>query len=230
MGKPQGEGVVVDAEKPNTRLPSCPCDPSIRLNPELSYEFSPENQSDSGSDSEADSSQPMHPVVPVIGQHLFKPLRHQQQLQGTAMAAVRKFISPPIFRCSPTEHARQWMILQEIGSCAQDSRMTLKTSQNTTGCWRKSGNAYSTRSTFDVFERFQPDNYGLRQESRLRSRTQGVNEPTTYLHWSGHIARNCLENPESEQFKGSPKDGAAGATSKGNLPINLAVADTLEEI
>ncbi|KZS04733.1 Uncharacterized protein APZ42_032257, partial [Daphnia magna] len=112
-------------KKPNPRLPSCPCDPSRRLHPELSSVLSgvtsgevaikqsgfssPENQSDSGSDSEADSSQPTHPVVPVIGQHLFQPPRHQQQLQGAAMAAVKKFTSPPIFWGSPTEDARQWL-------------------------------------------------------------------------------------------------------------------------
>ncbi|KZS20370.1 Uncharacterized protein APZ42_012952 [Daphnia magna] len=70
---------------------------------------SPGDQSDSGSDNEADSRQPIHPVVPVIGQHFVGNPRHQQQRQRTAMAAVRKFISPPIFRGSPTEDARQWL-------------------------------------------------------------------------------------------------------------------------
>ncbi|KAK4028255.1 hypothetical protein OUZ56_017535 [Daphnia magna] len=63
----------------------------------------------SGSESEADSSQPTHPVLSVIGQRLFCPPRHQQQFQGTAMAAVRKFTSPPIFLGNPIEDARQWL-------------------------------------------------------------------------------------------------------------------------
>ncbi|KZR95477.1 Uncharacterized protein APZ42_010788, partial [Daphnia magna] len=46
---------------------------------------------------------------------------------------------------------------------------------------------------------------------------------------SGHIARNCFKNPESEQYRGPLKDAAAGATAKGNLSINLTVPDTLEE-
>ncbi|KAK4024491.1 hypothetical protein OUZ56_009914 [Daphnia magna] len=40
----------------------------------------PEDQSDSGSDKEADSRQPTHPVVPVIGQHFFQTPRQQEQL------------------------------------------------------------------------------------------------------------------------------------------------------
>ncbi|KAI9552661.1 hypothetical protein GHT06_020532 [Daphnia sinensis] len=125
-------------EKPNPRLPSCPRDPSRRLHPELSTatgqtqdpeistslenlatsgeviieqsgSSSPENQSDSGSDNEADLKQPTHPVVPVIGKRIFAPPRDQQQLQGTAMVALWKFISPPIFRGSPTEEACQWL-------------------------------------------------------------------------------------------------------------------------
>ncbi|KAK4028004.1 hypothetical protein OUZ56_017167 [Daphnia magna] len=46
-----------------------------------------------------------------------------------------------------------------------------------------------------------------------------------YCKKSGHIARNCFKYPESEQYKGPPNDAASG----GNLPINLAVPDTLEE-
>ncbi|KAI9552626.1 pol polyprotein [Daphnia sinensis] len=76
---------------------------------EQSRSSSSEDRSESGSDNEADLRQLTHPVVPVIGQRLFGPPRHQQQPQAAAMAAVRKFISPPIFRGSPTEDARQWL-------------------------------------------------------------------------------------------------------------------------
>ncbi|KZS17762.1 Uncharacterized protein APZ42_016195 [Daphnia magna] len=83
----------------NPRLPGCPCDPSRRFHPELSSEFSGgestatgqtqdpeistsiENLATSGEviiqqsgfsspEDQSDSRQPIHPVVPVIGQHL----------------------------------------------------------------------------------------------------------------------------------------------------------------
>ncbi|KZS09566.1 Uncharacterized protein APZ42_026181, partial [Daphnia magna] len=46
---------------------------------------------------------------------------------------------------------------------------------------------------------------------------------------SGQIARNSFKIPKSEQYKCPPYDGAVGVTSKGNLPIILAVPDTSEE-
>jgi hypothetical protein len=49
------------------------------------------------------------PVVPVGGQQVIVPTGHIMQQQRQAMTAVRKFISPPIFRVSPDEDARQWM-------------------------------------------------------------------------------------------------------------------------
>ncbi|KZS02273.1 Uncharacterized protein APZ42_000748, partial [Daphnia magna] len=49
------------------------------------------------------------PVVPVSGQQFIVPPGHIVQPQRQAMAAVRKFTSPPIFRGSPDEDARKLM-------------------------------------------------------------------------------------------------------------------------
>ncbi|KZS04935.1 Uncharacterized protein APZ42_032017 [Daphnia magna] len=49
------------------------------------------------------------PVVPVGGKQVIVPTGHIMQQQRQAMTAVRKFISPPIFRGGPDEDARQWM-------------------------------------------------------------------------------------------------------------------------
>ena len=65
------------------------------------FDSDPETESDLGSGS--------IPVVPVVGQQILVPSRHIQQPQRQAMAAARKFISPPIFRGSPDEDARQWL-------------------------------------------------------------------------------------------------------------------------
>ncbi|KAK4028733.1 hypothetical protein OUZ56_021754 [Daphnia magna] len=51
----------------------------------------------------------------------------------------------------------------------------------------------------------------------------GDADKTNYFR---NIARNYFKNPESKHYKGPPKDAAEGATSEGNLPINLAVSDT----
>ncbi|KZR99251.1 Uncharacterized protein APZ42_004952, partial [Daphnia magna] len=53
------------------------------------------------------------PVVPVGGQQFVVPLRHIEQPQRQAMEAVRKFISPPIFRKSSEEDEHQLMELFE---------------------------------------------------------------------------------------------------------------------
>ena len=167
------------------------------------------SQSDSGSDYEEDLRVPTNPVVPVIGQNLFGPPRHFQQIQRPAMAAVRKFISPPTFRGSPTEDARQWLERYETISTHNgwgdaDKRNNFSmylddTARNWFLCARLPNDWEDTaaqpaaggnpatpvvlgfRSVF--LKEFQPDNYGLFQESRLRSRKQGVDEPTIRYYY-----------------------------------------------
>ncbi|KAK4013415.1 hypothetical protein OUZ56_025967 [Daphnia magna] len=69
-----------------------------------------ETARDSDSDSETEIVlRAASPVVPVSGQQFIVPSGHIVQPQRQAMAAVRKFISPPIFRVSPDEDAHQWM-------------------------------------------------------------------------------------------------------------------------
>ncbi|KZS05277.1 TE: Gypsy retrotransposon integrase 1-like protein [Daphnia magna] len=205
-------------------------------------------------------SQLTHPVVPVIGQHLFQPLRHQQQLEGAAMAAVRKFINPPIFRGSPKEDDQWleryetisthngWVDADKRHSFSMYSHSNEEYSKNTkyfpipyresnTDLRRRNQRLYTSafgigvivhrqlsnlfwdtvlvRNLFlcarlpndwedtaaqpaaggnpvtpaipdlrSVFlKEFQPDNYGLFQETRLRIRTQGVNEPTIRYYY-----------------------------------------------
>ncbi|KZS02597.1 Uncharacterized protein APZ42_000299, partial [Daphnia magna] len=69
---------------------------------------------ETGRDSDSDSETEVvlrtaSPVVPVSGQQFIVPSGPIVQPQRQAMAAVRKFISPPIFRGSPDEDERQWM-------------------------------------------------------------------------------------------------------------------------
>ncbi|KAI9565302.1 hypothetical protein GHT06_009090 [Daphnia sinensis] len=144
------------------------------------------------------------PVVPVGGQQVIAPSRHIVQQQRQAMTAVRKFISPPTFRGSPDEDARQWMERYETisahngwGDAEKRNNFSMyldDTARNWFLCARvpndwddtaaqpaAGGNPATPavtglRSMF--LKEFQTDNYGLFQETRLRSRTQGMDEPT----------------------------------------------------
>ncbi|KZS03106.1 Uncharacterized protein APZ42_034233 [Daphnia magna] len=110
-------------KRTNPRLPSCPRDPSRRLHPlrELSSDHLTEDADsqgesfettrglDSDPETEVDLRAAMSLVVPVMGQQFVVPSRHIKQPQRKAMEAVRKFISPPIFRKSSEKDAHQWM-------------------------------------------------------------------------------------------------------------------------
>ncbi|KZS02356.1 Uncharacterized protein APZ42_000633, partial [Daphnia magna] len=195
-------------KKPNPRLPSCPRNPSRRLHPELSSELSGGESPATGQTQDPEISTSTENLA-TSGQHLVGNPRHQQQRQRTAMAAVRKFISPPIFRGSPTEDARQWLERYETISTHNgwdnaDKRNNFSmylddTARNWFLCARLPNDWEDTpaqpaaggnpatplvpglRSVF--LKEFQPDNYGLFQETRLRSRTQGVDEPTIRYYY-----------------------------------------------
>ena len=69
----------------------------------------PAREIDPDSETESDLIVASIPVVQVVGQPLLVPSRHIQQPQRRAMEAVINFFSPPIFRGSPDEDARQWL-------------------------------------------------------------------------------------------------------------------------
>ncbi|KAI9555916.1 hypothetical protein GHT06_018446 [Daphnia sinensis] len=148
-------------------------------------------------------------VVPVGGQQVIAPSRHIVQQQRQAMTAVRKFISPRTFRGSLDEDARQWMERYETisahngwGDAEKRNNFSMyldDTARNWFLCARvpndwddtaaqpaAGGNPATPavtglRSMF--LKEFQPDNYGLFQETRLRSRTQGMDEPTVRYYY-----------------------------------------------
>ncbi|KAK4017508.1 hypothetical protein OUZ56_032921 [Daphnia magna] len=185
---------------------------------------------DSDSDSETEVVlRAASPVVPVGGLQFIVPSRHILQPQRQAMAAVKKFISPPIFRGSPDEYARQWInssshlelnidlqhhiqkgysyaidndvnihrqlehklnclgyctwtLLQETGSYEQESRTTGKIRRKT--CCRRISATPAVTGLRSMFQtEFQPDNYDLFQETRLRSRTQGIDVPAVRYYY-----------------------------------------------
>ncbi|KZS05507.1 Uncharacterized protein APZ42_031279 [Daphnia magna] len=139
-----------------------------------------ETARDSDSDTETEVVlRAASPVVPVGGQQFILPSGHIVQPKRQAMAAVRKFISPPIFRGSLDEDSRQWMERYETIS-----------SHNKWGDAEKRNNFRGNPATPAVtglrsmfLKEFQPDNYGLFQETRLRSRTQGIDEPTVRYYY-----------------------------------------------
>ncbi|KZS10694.1 Uncharacterized protein APZ42_024785 [Daphnia magna] len=202
-----------------------------------------ETARDSDSDSETDVVlRAASPVVPVSEQQFIVPLGHIVQPQRQAMAAVRKFISPPIFRGSPDEDARQWMERYETisshdgwGDAEKRNNFNMylddtarnwflcarnpKDWEDTTAQPAAGGNPATPaftglRSMF--LKEFQPDNYGLFQETRLRSRIQGMDEPTVrpasriYESMRGLIQDTCeklmaKEKNEQEKAKGPYK-------------------------
>ncbi|KAK4015070.1 hypothetical protein OUZ56_030060, partial [Daphnia magna] len=116
------------------------------------------------------------------------------KMRANGWSAMRQFL-PTMDEVMPTNaiiSVCPWTILQEIGSCVQKSQTAGKILRHNL---LQEETRLCDQSTFDGewLKEFQPDNYNLFQETRLRSRTQGVDEPNVRDYYEIFILHRLVD-------------------------------------
>ncbi len=206
--------------KPSARRqPSCLRGPSRRLHPTPQQEILSTNQNHSQLRTSAAASTSLFPVADQTSssssededylQRPASPIVPNNIVPAGAMAAQRKFISPPTFSAKPGENAQDWMERYELTGRynrwdAAEMRanfvMYLEGTArkwflftNVPADWEDQVAVAATATVAAIpfvaglrtvfLQEFRQDNFALIQKAKLRKRFQGENEDATSYYY-----------------------------------------------